>query len=502
MRHLNHIRPLILCAPLLALPSAGCQGDDVGTSATDGATDSDATGGSAQTEGTTGSDSGSDDGTGSGTATSTTSDDTTTTGTTDDTTTGQITEDTGEGECGDLMVDPGEECDDGNLDPGDGCEADCTLTPAPDNCGNGELDDDEACDGDLLPVTECSDIDEKFTGGALSCAENCSFNTSACEVCQAPGQVIPCDAESDDVLHALGLACDTLGDEYADANKHIPIEKFSFNSPDTDAYRVAKQFGSHLVDDVPIWGPKEGEKFLLISTGNLPPATPDGVVLAKPGSAQTGVTQNDNQDGLTSLPGVMSHKVGSNNGGGGTPFVGCDGTNDCSDTLSAQWNLGTKTANDVLYFQFDVKVPKGTYGYNVDFAYFSAEYPEWVNTSFNDMAALWSTSESYTGNVTFISDNNNSARPLTVTALAQNGLIKFMPDAPELADTGFDGEGGGTGWATVKGSATPEETFTLAWTVFDKGDSILDTALLIDNWRWDCAGCVPNEVTSCGIAPQ
>ncbi len=475
MRHLNHIRPLLLSAPLCGLLIAGCQGDDVGSSATDGATDSEATEGSessASTASTTGSatDGGSDaDGGSTTTGGDTTGD---ADGDTDTSTTGEVTGATGPG------------------------------TPASDDCGNGELDEGEACDGELLPLTECADIDDKYTGGTLSCAENCSFNTSACEVCEAPGQLIPCDAESDDVLHALGLACDTFSDDYLDPNKHVPVTNFKFQSPDKDAYRVAKQFGSHLVDGVPIWGPKEGEKFLLISTGNLPPVDGDGAVLAKPGSAQNGVTQNENPDGLSSLPGIMSHKVGSNNGNGGTPFNGCDGAHDCSDTLDAQWNLGTKTANDVLYFQFDVTVPKGTYGFNVDFAYFSVEYPEWVNTSFNDMAALWSTSESYTGNVTFISDNNDSARPLTVTALAQNGLIKYMPDAPELADTGFDLEGGGTGWATVKGSAVPEETFTLAWTVFDKGDSVLDTALLIDNWRWDCMGCVPNEVTSCGIAPQ
>jgi cysteine-rich repeat protein len=486
--------------------TVGC-GDDAELTATAGDSDSESTstttsdGGDA-TSGTTGATtdpSGSDSD-----SEGTTSADTTTT-----TTTGGLSdsgEDTGstggDGICGDGLLDPGEDCDDGNDLEGDGCEPDCTLSPPPDDCGNGELDEGEACDGEMLPLTACNDLDEKYTAGDLGCAVNCSYDLSACEVCEAPGLVVPCDGESDDVLHAMGLGCDSLGGEWADITKHIPVSNFQFKSKATTAYRVVRQFGTFMNGDTPLWGPKEGEKFLLISTGNLPKANADGVLTAAPGSAQTGNTTNDNPDGVTSLPGIMKPVKGSNNGAGGTPFMNCDGVGDCSDTLEYQWNLGTKTANDVIYFQFDVTVPKGTYGYNVDFAYFSVEYPEWVNTSFNDMAILWSTSETYTGNVTFITDLNDTPRPLTVTALAQSGLMKYMEDSPELANTGYDQQGGGTGWATVKGSAQPEETFTLAWTVFDKGDTVLDTALIIDNWRWDCMGCIPSEVDSCGIAPQ
>jgi hypothetical protein len=26
--------------------------------------------------------------------------------------------------------------------------------------------------------------------------------------------------------------------------------------------------------------------------------------------------------------------------------------------------------------------------------------------------------------------------------------------------------------------------------------------VVIDNWRWNCQGCVPNEVNGCGVQPQ
>ncbi|MCB9701782.1 MAG: choice-of-anchor L domain-containing protein [Myxococcales bacterium] len=402
--------------------------------------------------------------------------------------------------CGDLVIDPGEECDDGNDIPGDGCEPDCTLTPPPNDCGNGQIDDGEQCDGDMLPITDCTEFNDSFSGGTLSCAINCSYDTSGCEKCEAPGQHTPCDSQDDDLLHAIELNCQTLGGDWADTNKHVPVTNYALMSPDNTAYRVIKQFGTYTDpndNNLPLWRPKAGEKMLIIGSGKFPAPNGQGVLTQAGGTISS---SNGNPDNQNKLPGVMSHLKGSNNGGGGTPFMNCDLVNDCSDTLYDQWTKGSG-ANDVLHFSFDLKVPKGTYGYVVDFAYFSSEYPSWVNTSFNDMALIWSTSETYTGNASFITDNNNNPRPLSVTALAQNGLIKYSGNAAQLVNTGFTGNGA-TGWATVKGSAAPEEEFNLSFAVMDLSDTILDTVLIIDNWRWDCVGCVPSEIDSCGVLPQ
>src|SRR5207244_11859901 len=46
------------------------------------------------------------------------------------------------GNCGNGVVDPGEQCDDGNTVSGDGCSASCRLEA----CGNGILDPGEQCD--------------------------------------------------------------------------------------------------------------------------------------------------------------------------------------------------------------------------------------------------------------------------------------------------------------------------------------------------------------------
>jgi cysteine-rich repeat protein len=47
------------------------------------------------------------------------------------------------GECGDGVLNLGEECDDNNLDEGDGCDAACLIEP---ECGDGLHDEEEACE--------------------------------------------------------------------------------------------------------------------------------------------------------------------------------------------------------------------------------------------------------------------------------------------------------------------------------------------------------------------
>ena len=245
------------------------------------------------------------------------------------------------------------------------------------------------------------------------------------------------------------------------------------------------------------------EKLLIISTGTLVDPDNQGAVVLEPESGEIG-TDNGNADNVNNLPNPIEPQDGS----GGVPFEDCDGQNDCSDTLEAQWNLGESTANDLIWFKFDIEVPEEAEGYKFDFAFFSTEFPEWVDTQYNDIFVVWSTSETYTGNVTFI-----NGQPLTVTALENE--IQFTGDDPELAGTGVDGVGGGpmgqgmmepvggsTGWFTATGSAVPNATFTLAWALFDMGDSFYDTTVVLDAFRWDCEGCIPSEVDGCGIEPQ
>jgi len=371
-------------------------------------------------------------------------------------------------------------------------DTDATMSatgPADESSGGSEAGSDDGSGGADESVgtdTGSASAESSSSGDEGDSAEDTT--TAPVEPCEAPGELITCDADTTDPFQAMGLGC------VGEANEVIAIFNPSFTSPDASAWQIARQFGTYIDPNTnaPIWSPSEGEQFLIVSSGPVPAPDDQGIVTMPSGQAQAnpGDANQDNKP----LPAPMSPFTGSDGGNGGTPFVDCDFVNDCSDTLEEQWNLGGGGANDLLWFQFELAVPGGTHGFSFDFAYFSAEFPEWVNTTFNYIFVVWSNSETYTGNLCFVDD-----QPCTVTALWP---AQFQELAPELAGTGFDNVGGGTGWYEAKASAEPGEQLQLTWAVFDMGDQILDTLVILDNWRWDCEGCVPSEVMGCGIDPM
>ncbi len=95
-------------------------------------------------------------------------------------------------ECGDGNVDPGEDCDGNDLDGqtcesvGDftggslSCDADCNFVVTQCvGCGNGIVEAGEDCDGSDLDGQTCQDVGN-FTGGTLGCDANCNFDTGQC----------------------------------------------------------------------------------------------------------------------------------------------------------------------------------------------------------------------------------------------------------------------------------------------------------------------------------
>ena len=316
------------------------------------------------------------------------------------------------------------------------------------------------------------------TGDEEGGEESTSDDGMMVEQCEAPGELVTCDnwGNSPEWYQVLGLGCE------GGPNETIPIVGPGFNSPDGNGWALATQFGTYeIMPGEPLWAPIEGEQMLILSTGQAGVPDADGRVEF----ASLNTDSNGNPDNKP-LPAPMSPEAGS----AGAPFVGCDGVNDCSDSLVNQWNSGGQGANDLVWLQFAAQVPGGTHGFSLDFAYFSEEFPEWVGTTFNDMFVVWSNSETYTGNLCFIDD-----QPCTVTALWPT---QHQPGDAELSQTGFTNDGA-TGWFQIKGSAEPHELLQLTIAVFDMGDSGWDTMVLLDNFAWDCEGCTPSEVNPCGV---
>ena len=407
--------------------------------------------------------------------------------------------------CGNGNVEAPEVCDDGNNVDGDGCEADCTFTPA--ECGNGLIEGDEACD-------DGNDNPTDF------CTNDCMVFVPAS--CSAPSNYIVCDEglnlgdknDKTNAHKAIGICNDA-------PNNSVQITNFQFDAPSNTSWQVAKGFGSYTFDadmdpNTPptlLYSPREGESMLLISTGNISAPNGQGIV-TEANASQVGNGENGNPDNPNTMPAPLSDDVGSNNGAGGTPFMGCDGVNDCSDTLFEQWNnIASGDPNDKLFFRFNTTVPAGTFGYTFDFVFCSSEWPDWVDSSFNDMFIVWQTDptpddlnadppvDAYTGNVTFIPDPNNPMQGLPLTITALDGYYSgpgYSGNEPQLGGTGFQ-TNACSDWFTAKGGVQPGAELNIGFFLADMGDSILATLAIVDNFRWDCKGCVPSEVDDCGI---
>jgi hypothetical protein len=187
----------------------------------------------------------------------------------------------------------------------------------------------------------------------------------------------------------------------------------------------------------------------------------------------------------------------------------------------------TPAANDMTELRVRLRVPQNAKSFSFQFNFFSAEYPEFVCTEFNDRfvvilgskglnaadlpnagaGACVSGSATPTCNVSFdkngqpVSINNaffdvcaaasgagwSNACTKPTSLLAQTGYGKG--DAFCSSDS-YEGDadclvGGATGWLTTKAPVVPNEIITLRFIILDEGDGILDSAALIDNFQWD-----------------
>jgi hypothetical protein len=191
--------------------------------------------------------------------------------------------------------------------------------------------------------------------------------------------------------------------------------------------------------------------------------------------------------------------------------------------------------NDYSELVVQLVAPSNANSFSFDFQFFSAEYPVYVCTEYNDEFLVLQESQSEFGgqltNIAFDMQMN----PITINngffTVCQNNTDKTSPNykytqnckqpVTQFNGTGFEdppGGGGGfnipcmvdqdcfgigacvnqmcqigpsgdipggsTGWLTTMSPVTPGEPVTLHFIIFDEGDHILDSAVLIDNFHW------------------
>lgn len=234
-----------------------------------------------------------------------------------------------------------------------------------------------------------------------------------------------------------------------------------------------------------------------------------GMLALSSGVARSGVNQSD---GGLSPSGAVMGTISATPPGFPKDSPACPGVRTANDHM----------ANDGIALELTIKVPTNAtaLAYNLDF--YTYEWPAFVCTEFNDffVALLDSKSETIPPdkNISFDSEGNS----ISVNAVFVEVCPKLAPEATEgrnypcrsgtaeLEGTGFDETGfsqvdftgtkiGGidldelqqqdtehaaTSWLETKVGVVPGETIILRFAIWDMGDSLLDSTILLDNFRW------------------
>jgi hypothetical protein len=220
--------------------------------------------------------------------------------------------------------------------------------------------------------------------------------------------------------------------------------------------------------------PKAGANMVLISTGIAADKMSTNFVPPQPGTDLSDMGPNQANNPAPGLPAAMG----------------------CGTSQPAK-------VQDYTEYVVTLKAPTNANSFSFNFQFFSAEYPEFVCTQFNDEFLVMMESDKEYATPTNIAFDGNMD-PITIN----NGFFTVCTNYTQkpqtqhcttpvsaIAGTGYDGldidlkaglipMGGSTGWLTTTAPATPGETIKLHFIIFDEGDGSLDSAALIDNFKW------------------
>jgi hypothetical protein len=254
--------------------------------------------------------------------------------------------------------------------------------------------------------------------------------------------------------------------------------------------------------------PSGGENLVVLSTGRA----------AAPNQMQPSFAAFEPGEDLgTSVPAPPDWIVAN----GGEFPASCEGVN---PTPGIQ-------ANDSVMLTLRVRVPTNARSFTTSMFFFTAEYPEWVCSQYNDFFVTLVDSAATTNpadkNIA-IYDDGQAQWPVGINLLktapglfrvCESGNVGCQGDlAPEpydcpdgaalLAGTGFDEldgtescngagfpVGGGTGWLEMSGNVEPGEIMEIRFAVWDAGGHIFDALVLLDDWRWSLDAASPGVST-------
>lgn len=184
------------------------------------------------------------------------------------------------------------------------------------------------------------------------------------------------------------------------------------------------------------------------------------------------------------------------------------------------------TANDSVMLVLTVRAPTNARAFSFNSFFFSAEYPEYVCTQYNDqLIALVDTPNGTPAPIPNPVDKNlmtftqgNQKWPVAINISAGTSVfsvcdaasmtqpcggtqvsnLSCKAGAGALAGTGFEKPnagncliGGGTYWLTTAGNVIPGDLVQLRIAIWDVSDALYDSTTLIDGFQWLASATLP-----------
>jgi uncharacterized protein (TIGR03382 family) len=164
------------------------------------------------------------------------------------------------------------------------------------------------------------------------------------------------------------------------------------------------------------------------------------------------------------------------------PTTGADNPYLFTGRIGVSPQIGTdfpplgSSAGDETQLELSLMAPKWANSFTFDFYFFSAEYPEFVGSVYNDSFEANVASSAWTGNAAIDSVGN---------AVNINSVLFTVTNPSDLTGTGFEANrGGGTGWLSIVVPVTPSENVDFTMRVYDRSDGIYDSGVLLDGFAW------------------
>jgi hypothetical protein len=355
----------------------------------------------------------------------------------------------------------------------------------PIDCENSVGAEDADGDGFSRAKGDCDDCTGAFGPAAIDVPGN--DIDEDCDGEDAPGPSEPCDEELESSSTVAEEAAAALGlcEQHSEYSR-LPglIEAHWRRLSDGEGLGDARQVW--LPEKFGTLGPREGSRLLVLSTG-----------------VARDINDDDYTAGCDTFESVLV--AGEWSGGRAPPEGYPKDSSQCDDDV----NSSAQPAYNDVVLELTLRAPSNAKAFSFDSLFLTYEYPDFLCSAFNDFFVVFvdpAPDELEDDNVLFDANEDpvgvNSGL-LSVCREAERGRaerpVECTLGPALLAETGFDEDestcaadltdkrdigGASTGWLHTDVPVPPGKVITISIKLWDNGDPLLDSSVVIDNFQW------------------